>query len=101
MNKTLRICNQCGCIHFPRTRQEVELEATNFGNYIQQQTQETQEQFGFGPLSKTKRVWDLTKQIKNSEHCFRCGNNYKNFRDVNENDKVPMGITIQGIIVEE
>lgn len=96
----LMVCNQCGWLHFPRTRQEVELEARSFGEYIQKQTPEVQESFGFGPLSKTKREWNFEKHVQNSEHCFRCGNHYKNFREVNEKDKIPMGVTLQGIIVE-
>lgn len=96
----LRICNKCNWAHFPRTREEVEDESKSFGVYINSQTPEVQEQFGIGPLSKTKREWNLEEQISSSEHCFKCGNTHKDFRDENENDKIPMGCTLQGIIVE-
>ena len=68
--------------------------------YINNQTPEVQEQFGFGPLSKTKRELDLKKHVASCEHCFSCGNTHKDFRDENENDKIPMGCTLQGIIVD-
>ena len=96
----LKICNQCGWAHFPRTRSEVETETRSFGQYIQTQAPEVQADFGLGPLSKTKREWSFEEQMQASEKCFRCGNDHHNFRDENETDKIPIGCTIQGIIVD-
>ena len=96
----LKICNKCGWAHFPRTRAEVEAEAKSFGEYIVKQSEETQSHFGIGPLSKNKKEWNFEEQVKQSEHCFRCGNSHKDFRDENETDKIPMGSTLQGIIAE-
>lgn len=45
MNKLL-ICN---------ARSEVEEQACSFGEYIKNEKPETQEMFGFGPLSKEKK----------------------------------------------
>lgn len=95
----IRICNQCGWAHFGRTRQEVEQEADDFGRYIQTQPPEVQAQFGFGPLSKQQREWSREEQIKSSARCFRCGNDHKNFHDETPNDHVPVGCTMQGIII--
>lgn len=97
----LKICNKCGWAHFPRTRADVEAETRSFGEYIQKQTPEVQESFGFGPLSKTQREWSFDEQVKSSEKCFRCGNDYHDFRDENDSDKIPMGCTLQGIITTD
>lgn len=96
----LMICNKCGWAHFPRTREEVEKESRDFGEYINKQSAETQEHFGLGPLSKNKKEWNFEESVKSSEKCFRCGNDHKDFREENENDKIPMGCTLQGIIKE-
>ena len=96
----LRICCKCGWGHFPRSREEVERESINFKSFIDRQTSETQAMYGIGPLSKTGRVYDVEGAVSRSEHCFRCGNSYLNFRDENELDNFPQGATIQGIIKE-
>lgn len=99
MNTTiLRICNKCGWAHFPQTRAQVEEQAKSFGEYINSQPPEVQVSFGYGPLSKTGRVWAYTEHVSHSEHCFNCGEDYTNFRDLNENDRISDGVTLQGII---
>lgn len=98
--KKLRICNKCGWAHFPRTRQEVEAESKSFGEYITQQSPETQAQFGYGPLSQTKREFDVKEHFSHVEHCFRCKNSYTDFREENDQDKIPNGCTLQGILVD-
>jgi protein-arginine kinase activator protein McsA len=96
----LIVCNKCGWNHFSRTRKEVEIETRSFGDYIQKQTPKTQENFGLGPLSKNKKEWSFENQMKSSEHCFNCGNDHKDFHEATDKDKVPMGCTLQGIIVD-
>jgi ribosomal protein L37E len=96
----LRICCKCGWGHFPRSREEVELESKDFKSFIDRQTSETQAMYGIGPLSTTGRVYNVEEAISRSEQCFRCGNSHLNFRDENDLDHFPKGVTIQGIIKE-
>ena len=98
---TTRICNQCGWAHVAQTREEIETQAREFGAYISTQTDEVKGNFGFGPLARRPvREWDFKEHVAQSEACFRCGNTHSNFRDENDQDHIPMGVTMQGIIKE-
>lgn len=96
----LRICDNCGWAHIPFTREQVEQQAREFGEYIAAQPPKTQAMFGFGPESKTKREWDFAEHVARLERCFHCGNPHTNFHDQTDVDQVPRGATVQGIIRE-
>lgn len=96
----LRVCKACGWMHVGLTREAVEQQAREFGEFIVQQPPETQAMFGLGPLSRTGEVWEFHAHVARSERCFRCGNPYTNFRDVIDADKIPFGSTLQGIVAE-
>ena len=99
MNKsTLRLCNRCGWAHFSETRREVEAQAREFGDYINAQPAPTQAQFGYGPLADPPRNWSFTKHVERAERCFSCGNPYTDFRGCTDADRVPQGVTLQGIM---
>lgn len=101
MNNTkLRICNACGWVHVALSRADVEEQARKFGEYITAQPPAVQAQFDLGPLSRSGRAWDYAEHVARFERCFRCGNPHTNFRDQTEQDHVPAGSTLQGIIKE-
>ena len=89
-------CGHCGWYHFERSREEVVEEAFNFYTYINSQTPEVQAEFGIGPLSKTKKKYDIEEAVKQFEECFNCGESYKDFED--DDGNCPAGVTMQGII---
>ncbi len=95
----LMICNECGWAHFPRSKNEVLQEAKSFEEYIMKQSDEIKAQFGLGPLSKYQKDWNLVEEISKQEKCFHCGNSNDNFHEETEQDNIPVGCTIQGIIL--
>lgn len=85
-----RTCNNCGWVHFAVTRQHAEEEVKRFNEFFDTLTEEKQQQFYGGKHST----------IAQYEHCFLCGNTYKDFRDAKEED-CPIGVTLGPIIGEE
>lgn len=100
MTVKLRICNKCGWAHFPRSREDLQKETDSFGAYITSVDSKTQDMFGYGPLSKTKREWDPAAHFNFSTKCFNCGNSYTDFHDETEADNIPDGVTVQGILYD-
>ena len=84
-----RTCNKCGWVHFAVTREFAENEVKEFNDYFDTLTEEEQQQYYGGRCST----------IKQYEHCFFCGNTYKDFRDAKEDD-CPIGVTL-GPIIED
>lgn len=95
MHKTVK-CGKCGWYHFERSRQDVLDESRRFYDYIITQPDDVQAQFGLGPLSKTKKVYDIAESVERSEKCFQCGASYKDF--VDDDGLCLRGVTMQGII---
>lgn len=86
-NIKYRTCNKCGWVHFSVTRTYAEDQIKEFNDYFQTLSKEDQMLFYRGNLAS----------ISSYEECFRCGNNYKNFRD-SVTSEIPNGSTIQPII---
>jgi hypothetical protein len=95
----LKCCNKCNWFHFPISREQAMKDAKSFELYINAQSDEVKKSFGLGKLSQDGKEYSIDDAIKRQEKCFKCGNNYKDFRDEDEN-KCPIGVTIQGIISE-
>lgn len=99
MRQEYRVCNQCGWVHVPLSRAQVEQQAREFGEYITAQPPKVQGMFALGPESKTKREWNFAEHVAQSERCFHCGNPHTNFHGTTE-PMVREGVTMQGIISE-
>jgi hypothetical protein len=91
----LMICNKCGWAHFPRTEAEVLEEARSFKRYFDSLSPDQQ-------FSDYRRhEYSVETAIARDKQCFRCGNPNTDFHEETEADKIPAGVTIQGIIVPE
>jgi hypothetical protein len=80
-------CNKCNWVHFDVTREFAESEVKKFNEYFESLTEEQQDS-NYGGLQST---------LEDYEHCCRCGNHYKNFRESRPND-CPDGCTLSPII---
>jgi hypothetical protein len=86
------ICNKCGWAHFGMTRQRVINSVEEFLQYYNNLPQSDRiSYYGSGSLS-FKSLYD--KYLK----CFRCGNYYDNFHPETEEDRIPIGVTMQPIV---
>ena len=88
----LLVCNSCGHAHFPTTEQEVLFQAQSFKVYFDSLSSEEQQNF------YRTNEYDVTQALAKQKQCFRCGNSNTNFHKETSEDKIPMGVTIQGII---
>lgn len=81
------ICNKCKWIHFSKSRKSCEEEVTSFNQYYDTLTPEKQDLY-YGSKKSS-----LDTYLK----CFRCGNDYKDFREALP-EEIPYGSTIQPIM---
>jgi hypothetical protein len=88
----LIICNKCGWAHFPLTEDEAIEQANSFKEYFDSLTDEKKQQ-NYGDLE-----YKVDDMIAHQKKCFRCGNSHTDFHEETEKDKIPLGVTIQGII---
>ena len=88
----LLVCNSCGHAHFPTTEQDVLFQAQSFKAYFDSLSSERQQNF------YRTNEYDVTQAVANQKQCFRCGNSNINFHKETSEDKIPVGVTIQGII---
>jgi len=80
-------CNNCGWVAVQTSRDHAEKAVKDFQEYYNALTKEL----------KKGMYGNRSVSIKHYEKCFRCGGNYKNFRDSKPND-CPDGSTVQTII---
>jgi len=98
---TTMVCNKCGWAAFGISMKDAERQTREFGEFIAKQTDEHKASYGFGPLARDGgQEWSFDEHFSHYEHCFNCGNIYYNFHKETEDDKIPMGVTLQGIISE-
>ena len=102
-----RICNKCGWVHFAQTREQIQEQIDRFTAFMETASNETKAMYGYGPLS-TGKEWDAEVAFTRYTKCFNCGNSYKDFHDVNQEEDdavasvtVLSGHTIQGILCDE
>ena len=80
-------CNECRWVHAALPREEVEAEVNRFNTYFDNLDSVTQEDFYGGRRPTIDRY--LT--------CFKCGNDYHNFREAADSD-CQQGNTLQAIM---
>lgn len=79
-----RTCLKCGWVHFGISFEEAISQVNNFNSWLALQSPEVQQSYSGRP--------------RDSRKCFKCGNDYKNFRDAVDGD-APGGCTLQSIII--
>jgi ribosomal protein L37E len=82
-------CNKCGRVHFYVTRKYAEEQVAKFNDFYDSLDKEKQNDYYGGKCAS----------IKSYEHCMRCGNVYKDFREYKNGD-CPDGCTIGPIIMK-
>jgi len=96
----IMVCNKCGWAAFGISRDDAEEQTQAFGEFISKQSDEDKASFGFGVLARDPdKKWSFDEHFSHFEHCFNCGNTYHDFHEETEADKIPIGVTLQGIIV--
>ena len=80
-------CNKCGWVHFAISRTHAEREVEEFNKFYDTLSPELQQEY-YGGKGST---------ITQYEHCFFCGNTFKDFR-ISKPGDCPVGCTIQPII---
>lgn len=83
-----RTCNKCGWVAFAVTREHAENEVKTFNEFFDSTTEETRKSYG-----------NRRSTIVQYEKCSFCGNDYKDFRE-SEEDDCPIGVTMGPIIKE-
>lgn len=105
MTFSTRICNKCGWAHFGVSEEYTIRECDSFERFITTQDEKTQGMYGYGPQSWSAqrgaepKVWDREAYLNQYRCCFRCGADHTEFHDETEADHVPMGVTMQPILV--
>jgi hypothetical protein len=82
------ICNKCGWVHFQVSLEYVQNWEKEWGQFWRDSTPRVREAYGCVKAPPSREQY-----LK----CFRCDNNYKNFRDT-EDSEIPFGSTIQPIL---
>lgn len=82
------ICCLCGWVYFSVSRNYAKEEVDRFNKYYYSLSQKEQNEYYGGRPSS----------ISNYENCYRCRNSYKNFRDLEPDERLPIGITMNPII---
>ena len=90
--KKLVVCNKCGWAHFPITEQEAIEQAKSFKAYFDSLSSEEKASY------YKRETYSVEESVNQQKHCFHCGNDHKDFHEETPEDKIPMGVTIQGII---
>lgn len=85
------ICPKCGWNHCGVDRDYAEQQSIEFQKYYDSLTDEKKVTY-YGKTPHTIEV-----QMRQYEHCFRCGNNYKNLENKDKYTS-PVGSTLQPII---
>jgi predicted nucleic-acid-binding Zn-ribbon protein len=92
---TTMVCNKCGHAHFRRTEDEVTVEANNFKRYFDGLSDEDRQKYYGG------RGYEVADAIEQQKKCFRCGGPNTEFHEETPEDRIPAGVTLQGIIIPE
>ena len=92
-------CLACGWVHKQVSRKYAEEQTNEFADWWEGQPVEIRAHYiKFGtPLEEIPTKYDRKARMRDYEHCFRCGGDYKNFRDSKKGD-CPDGVTIGPII---
>ena len=83
-------CGKCGWYHMEQDRADVIKSATDFVEYFNRLSPKDREDF------YSRSEYTVEENVSRHERCFSCGASYKDF--VDDDDKCPNGVTIQGII---
>lgn len=85
------ICPKCGWNHFGVTREYAWIQSLEFFNWWKDQPENVRLMYS------SKDDHSVAKSMHSYEHCFRCGNEYKNLKTA-EDFTSPLGSTLQPII---
>lgn len=89
------VCNKCGWAHFGVSKEYAKQSVDEFVDYYQKLSDSDKKQF-YGETEVTK-----LNLLAKYEHCFNCSGPYTDFHIETVLDKIPMGVTIQPIVIAE
>lgn len=98
MEKPTVTCNNCGWVHFPVSKDYVQKQTQEFGDFWDAASKETKANYWNekyrGPMPD---LYPRAEHAAGYKKCFKCGESYKNFRESKEGD-CPDGCTIGPIL---